>query len=694
MRIIEEWWSGTIEEDEWFASNTDKPKAMTLLAMGTALEHVHPIALQLLYGVNPPVTKVSTYRLEIFVLFQMEFDPKCFEEEDVGQQWTRLQQQRERSAVYAAVQRITFPFRAIRRDSGQEDSGNTLRLNEWEDIIGRVQGACIEPCPWLEFKKGLDGYPFYLWDAEAKRTVEVSELHVCPKYICISHTWGRWKDRAKPYLEVPKVPWLVPQNGLFRVEELPEILHAAFPGQYIWLDLFCIPQDRSKRALQEISRQAAIFGNASIAIAWLNDVQDWKGLRDTVEWLSMYYLQNRGVDDDEVLPDIITDRGTGLVLAESFDGDELTPGNWFTSLWTLQEVCLRPDMLMCTKEFEVFTVGVDTVVTLDSLAALFNFVIGDVNQSPFEAIINRKRLSPRLESGTNVEYESVHMESPSRRRRVLEQIPIEAKGLHELWTTLLMSGMSKIFEISPASIFYLAQRRQCTSSRAEAIMSVVGSTEWYDGYIRQQNLASQGDSGVVVGLYPADFLNECARKMGATFYVTVASNLNNISGVVDWQDGAWEPLDTSLAVGSILPFTSGPTVLLPVEHRSRESQSHPSISSWTILSDGKVKIPQVGVLSSSLGEHSSDLRAHVRVPGVPESPVGEVNIHEWIRTFRFHSTEVNYAISIYQASRRIQWGLILKCIGSGNILVKVGTFFTDALTIQDVPTQRVDWIVL
>jgi len=53
---------------------------------------------------------------------------------------------------------------------------------------------------------------------------------------------------------------------------------------YIWLDLACIPQDQPSPEMAAIARnkianQARIFGSAIIAIAWLSDVDNIKGLQ-------------------------------------------------------------------------------------------------------------------------------------------------------------------------------------------------------------------------------------------------------------------------------------------------------------------------------------------------------------------------------------------------------------------------------
>lgn len=691
LRIIQEWWSCSIEEDEWFTQNRDRSKALEVLQLGPALDNVPPIVVQTLLHIGPIMPKVSTYRLEIFRLFHMEFDPEDGDGQEEKKILGFLQQQRERSAFYASVQRMTFNMHL---KQGDEDSVRSLghKRDSLSSRIKGTMGACIEACPWLRFRKGRDGYPFYLWDTQRQSTVVVDDMKEVPEYICVSHTWGRWRDRAKPNLSLPNVPWLVPQNTKFRVEDLPDRLGTAFPGQYVWFDLLCIPQDRSERALQEISRQAQIFGNATTVVAWLNDIEDWAGLRHTIDWLSMYCLRNRG-NGEEVLPEIDENLRTGLVVNEKLaDEYPSTPCGWLTSLWTLQEACLRPDMVLCNKDFELLTVRNDTIVTLDSLAALLNYSIGFYSQGPFETLVNRHRAPEQLEIGSVVEYERLNAPDSNRTRRVLGSLPPNATGLIELYDAFVMSGMNKLFTISPASVFHLGQHRKCTSSRAEAIMSVVGATDWYKSHVETYKTSPSEDE-LVMGYYPAAFLNEAACKTGATFYATVASDLGNLSSVVDMEDGAWNLLDTSKAIGSLLPFTTGGTTLLPQEHDPTDSKDHPSISTWTILPSGKVYIREAAILSSTVGNFPGDLQASVRVPGILTTAQEQINLHDWIRSFRIASS-TNYAISLYQPTKRIQWGLILKQVGNENCLVKIGTFYTDALTVEEVPSQTVDWIIL
>ena len=51
---------------------------------------------------------------------------------------------------------------------------------------------------------------------------------------------------------------------------------------------------------------------------------------------------------------------------------ELEIIGWFTSLWTLQEVCMRPDMVLLNKDFTPFTLANSWIVPFDSLVALVN----------------------------------------------------------------------------------------------------------------------------------------------------------------------------------------------------------------------------------------------------------------------------------------------------------------------------------
>jgi hypothetical protein len=128
-------------------------------------------------------------------------------------------------------------------------------------------GSIIEPCPWLQNSSKKEGRPFYLWDIRRSQTVETDTLDYNPEYAAISHTWGRWLKLGQPPLSIPGVPWLVPQNEKFNVADLPiHFLHLQLTVSFVWFDLFCIPQDGSLKANEEISRQSSNFQQSSVCM--------------------------------------------------------------------------------------------------------------------------------------------------------------------------------------------------------------------------------------------------------------------------------------------------------------------------------------------------------------------------------------------------------------------------------------------
>jgi hypothetical protein len=87
--------------------------------------------------------------------------------------------------------------------------------------------------------------------------------------------------------------------------------------------------------------------------------------------MSSIYLDKQFSDLDNKplrLPLCKPHSGTGLL---SPDLTTLLP--WFSSLWTLQEVCLRPDMWICNKSLELLTVkgnGGGALVAFNTIVSL------------------------------------------------------------------------------------------------------------------------------------------------------------------------------------------------------------------------------------------------------------------------------------------------------------------------------------
>ncbi|KAI0190484.1 hypothetical protein EV127DRAFT_430400 [Xylaria flabelliformis] len=703
LRVIQEWWSFSIEHEPWFAENPDRRSQMRLLDMYPILEGADPMVVSLFFGINAPFPKISTYRLQVYRLFQMEFN--AAELSEASEQLTFLgflQEQRRLASFYAAIQRVTISFRLNPKPTQADldsSSGSGTHI-----LAQRPLGTSVESCPWLKFRKSAMGYPYFLWHVDKKCTVEVQNLESLPNYTCISHTWGRWRDESVPGINLSGVPWLVPRNTRFQVEYLPDRLAACFPGWYIWLDLFCIPQDGSTRAAEEIARQAEIFGNARTTIVWLNDITDWTGLRQTIRWLCEFCLANDlSVNESLNLPSDLDGIPTGLLVEASTTGDDeaISPAPWLTSLWTLQEACLRPDMILCKDDFEFLTVkeGCNTVVTLEILVALMNYTIGNYSQGPYETIVNSMKPPKDIRNGTILEFEELNPLVSGRQRRVLEDLPEGAAGVIELYNALVDSGMTSLYRLSPVSILTLGHHRQCTSSnRAEAIMSVTGATQWYKALTEKtiaENAPPSLENQLIMEFYPLDFLQEVIRNVGALFFATVTSDLDMLNPVVDTNNEGWVSLNPSIAVGSMLPFRSVAGQIAGPDYAYTETSDHPATASWLLRHDGSVSMGFAGIVSSSQDPPPSmPLQASIRVPGHFSTGISErCDLHEWVRSFRMESSCANYAVSLRQQTKKFHNGIILKQI-DGKTMVKVGTFVTDEITIDKVESQLVNWIVL
>ena len=398
FRLLIEWWNGESQSESLSESARN---SMTKAADSTEAANQYLDVDRDAAGL-----KQSTYHTHMFLLFQLEFvhEARILQAQEFHTFQGLVQAQRERCAQFAALQRVAHACH-IRGDctsSGSSDTKQPQASKSFTHSLSGVIPACIEACPWLKIREVDKGKPYFLWDVSKKRTVIVEELTEAPDYLCVSHTWGRWPKKRndgtlEPPIQILGVPWLVSQNEKFDVENLSSMLQEAFISGYVWFDLLCVPQDRSERAFLEISRQALIFGNAKWVIAWLNDVDSWSGLNSVVEWLSLFYLNTAvnvesGNYDFPPLPDPFNEVLASPIelclwqsgeddgsrsdeeTADPESTDTAPPVPWFTSLWTLQEACLRPDMVLCNRHWQPLTAGEQTLVPLDHLVTLDNYV--------------------------------------------------------------------------------------------------------------------------------------------------------------------------------------------------------------------------------------------------------------------------------------------------------------------------------
>jgi hypothetical protein len=546
-----------------------------------------------------------------------------------------------------------------------------------------ARGPILSPCPWI--KEGTDEFknmPYYLWDVQQGRTIKTAELTVQPEYVAISHTWGRWPTSYP--IPVEGVPWKVPQNTRFRVDDVAHIL-SQVPGGlgYIWFDLVCIPQDGSDIGAREIARQAKIFRGAKYAIAWLNTIENLDGLFSGMAWKALHSLTFSINADKERQTAAIrsawvmfSEHGSGLYLPRPDDRDfrkwSLNP--WFTSLWTLQEICLRPDMWICVKDWSYLSSDGIIPITMGGFVAI------------------TKTDSAVVESQNDIAQQEL---------------------IHWKFET----GLEALLDLDPISIISLGDRRECLGRRAEAIMSVLGATEWYEGILRRkatlkEKIGEEMEKNLVFGKYPVEFVNELVLKMPGAFFAAFAKD--------EWFIDS--ETHSPLKKGSMLPFSKVQSVYhdsSPYRFLGYAAQPIASITSWFVQKDGTVRIPRATIISSKTfpddvlsrivavqffgGRDVSAVVAPLPADlpsctGVPYKRDEWNDLHRWI----LRRTGEAYAV-LTQFHHRIQGSTVVWTSLSGVILERYGSsplrktanfiLYDELQAIDRSKADEVDWVV-
>ncbi|KUM62191.1 hypothetical protein ACN42_g4922 [Penicillium freii] len=563
-------------------------------------------------------------------------------------------------------------------------------------------GSSIDSCPWLG---EIRGFPLYLWDVKERRTVEVfslwDEYEFDIPYTAISHTWGRWRQRDQPGVNMkPRVPWLIPRNSLFDVERLPDIL-AQIPTDtpYIWFDLVCIPQEGCGEELDEqlrqamrteVASQASIFKGAKHAIAWWNTdsaPESWDGMRSAIQWMSSIYLDLQFSDGDESPIRIPPWKAQDRLQATGLFSPDMATLPWFSSLWTLQEVCLRPDIWICNKNLDLLTVGDNGALVA------FNTLVS---------------LTERVKDTLNGEFND--LTTPTD--HLLERWkPLVHPGFHEVLDLLHRTGMDNLHELKREQILFLATSRYCSHSRAQAIMSILGMTEWYNSATGKPEQRRPNKPGFVFDQYPLAFVQEVARNLGSSFFITAVLADYLPVDEVKTQD---------VVRGTMLPFRariSEPRRLC-VPHL--ETADHPSVSTWEVRGDGAVFLPEVEILFSSDSDYGDikymkcfvDLSMLVpehiveREHFQPQGSMHHGDLRYWIKQLipEIYGVRGTY-YAIHLRYRPGQWdGLLLKAVGSGDSsqpekMIKIGNLHV-LTSVEDgeyLPRRKsldVNWIVL
>jgi hypothetical protein len=551
-----------------------------------------------------------------------------------------------------------------------------------------TRGPILAPCPWLK-RHGdrLENMPHYLWDVQRGLTVKTSHGFT-PHYVAISHTWGRYV-KAEPWIRVKGVPWDIPQNTCFEVGNIDQIL-SLVPGglDFVWFDLVCIPQGDTDTDTKnkEISRQAEIFRGAKYAVAWLNTIENLNGLYGEMAvraLQSLRFITHEGKQQQSTAvrsyQNVLSDLGTGLFQPRPHgrNPSEWCLNPWFTSLWTLQEVCLRPDMWICAKDWIYLTSDGIVPITISGFA-----------------IRPSKSAAQAYESVSAIEF--------------------------EYW--LRQTGFDTFGDLDQASIMSLGDRRECTGRRAEAIMSVVGATQWYTDALHASMSFEKKDTkdlegDLVLGKYPIAFVNELARKSPHIFFGTLAkwkmpedpSKMGGLHGRAK----------DEIHNGSMLPFSCYRAAYM--NHNIGRKFGHffvpvPSIASWFVQQDGTVRMPRTTLASSStmsnqipshnipvdlfwpLNEVVAPLPSDLNIRGVTFQQSMWNDLHQWIhrRPNESHAVITQYARMTRLSTKMwpLCFGVILERCKFGH-LRKIGNFLLqDVGEIIDLTKEEdVDWVV-
>ena len=670
--ILMHWWSAKYQQPSLSKA------AVSSLEVAAASQVPPIIYFQEIYpdvGTFHQLRK-SVYNSILFDLFNREFNPYHWEPHVRETLLRTLQDSRIKAIQHATAQRLGYTTYTNLK---------SLKMND----TGPYMGSIDKPCPWLRRGEHKE-LPFFLWNVEEKRTIIVNELSADPEeYCCVSHTWGRWRKEA---VRIDGVPWLVPGNEKFDVENLPEHLQQIRPRiRFICIDLFCIPQNGSPKADEEINRQALIFQNASRCIAWINDARQWGGTMKALDWLGISYLHattSPGIYDTETLlhsleneanciselfssqidpAEIKTRHSAGLLAASgprSALSDEVEtlvePANWFSSLWTLQEAMLCPNITFVSRDWMPLNDRADTPVPLDAFLIFINIVDtvwrNGMSYKAFTTgnMIRYSRHSGLLDSDENFRsnaHQYLYLKWPDGPRQ-----------LHEL---CLLTRLDNLLESpSPIGLLMVANVRQCTGSRAPAIMSALGVTEWY-----KSKSIRKADSDLVLNTYPLAFVKEAASKLGPSFYesVLIPRNLTE------------RDMFNSSQRGSMMPFSATNGWYSYIQavplHRRVNVQDHPAVKTWTIKQNGSVDIKQAGIVAST--ETSCSQAESPMLLAIPNHKSASLYcpFGDWAKTLPGGSCA--YAVSLLRDSHG-QYGLIFqgprKMWFLTQRLVKVGTF--------------------
>ena len=499
----------------------------------------------------------------------------------------------------------------------------------------------------------------------------------------------------------------------------------------------------------EIARQAAIFGSSRLTGAWLNDIEDWVGTQHALRWLSaLYFLQmswGPGFRFGNKAPEFISPPQTrspirnidlsilwknAESLAMLLSNEEERLPSWFTSLWTLQEFCMRPDMILYDRHWRPLRISDDDVIHLDEFIAIVSCAMTTMMRPWRFYDFHGDFLKRECFSDLKKEFECV-----DKVDKEIQGLVSRGHDYKKLWPAgpaelgLLVGGTQLVYVYQgPAKILRFGDMRYCSGRRAEAIMSALGATEWYQEYMRHLTIASGqvvSEPNLVLGKYPAVFLNEVVQKIGSDFFASTIAHVE--LGPRDIQKIFTA---TMAPIGSLLPFCAGKYGLgfQTTQHLELETKTedHPTVKGWTVQSDGTVKICEAGIMAVSqktrrmrlpkIFHRSGNIQYWSRMKLNVPLLFGKGECSQWLTSDEQLSASIPKSINLFMVCLGdglvSSYGIILQEIATqgeqAKVMVKIGEWYSFnpsrpkrygqklALgpTEAAIPSTRVDWKVL
>lgn len=754
LRILREWWSAQYQQPELALASLlelidrcDEITSPVNGKSGNGLLHEVLTSLQLARWPNGDIqyrqserwtrTMSSNYAEAMQMLFEHEFHWISEQQRDLpasrmslagsrheAMQWAYCQQAAMAIFKCALTTRTDVPD-ALRLKYLTTKAPSRAQPNLCPTPLG--EGPEIQACGWLNNIKIRNKIflPWYLWDRKAHMTVETSELEDFVDFTAISHTWGRWTKKSRwrkrmVKTKVAGVPWRVPENERFDVRGLPDRLDKLkCQTRYIWIDLFCIPQHGGPIMRTEIARQADIFKAAKYAVAWLNDVESLDCLTSAVQFMQLSLIDFVPSSCEQALLDALLDaewealhgRTTGLLLPQigDFDSFYARPNAWFTSLWTLQELCLRPDMWLCTVNWDMAGIGDNQPLTIMAIVVTWNKFWHKTRGG-----VKPAELADSEPWDDRWSWEN-HRNEPTRSHIALAEISQWAR----------ITGLTHLTDLTPSYLLALGDVRACTSRRAEAIMSAIGATKWYS-----EVPESLHDDNLVLGRYPLAFIRELQSKDPVNFFASIAK----------FDDAVSNPLGLNITIatnpanrrvttgpiefhhiwarprGSMLPLSehgANYTGLLPSLYSDMDC--HACVRDWVIRTDGRVVIKSACIVASSnrplkegravisalLGQFESDQIPTVtgEIAALDSSSQTNVDLEAWVhtRSFEVHAVSVGHKTFEYNAgkrsgSRTMHVGVIIARF-SENLYVRLGNWSGNTKNSPPPEVNATEWLV-